>query len=144
MTSNDFRETTVRVVGVERVIRTERVGKVKTVKQLEAAHTKCVKATIVEMRRANLAVLEAAALKAEENKRKNPGSSWAHADAQAARRIARRAERGTLPSYGTYDVAAMKKPFPAVRFTDAVPEYLVEVEPGHYATAEVAEELTLC
>lgn len=43
----EHRETTIRVADVERVIRTEVGGKIRTVKQLEAAHTKAVKAAIV-------------------------------------------------------------------------------------------------
>lgn len=141
--SKDFRETTIRVAGVERVIRTERVDKVRTVKQLEAAHTKAVKAVVIEMRRANLPAFKVSADKAEVEAKKSRGSWLLAEDAKRARNIVRRAERGTLPSYGTCDVATMKKPFPKVKFTDEVPAYLTEVEPGHYATEEVAEELTL-
>ncbi|MEU1373007.1 hypothetical protein ABZ442_04995 [Streptomyces triculaminicus] len=42
-----FRETTIRILGIERVIRTERVS--GTVQALEAAHTKAVKAAAEEM-----------------------------------------------------------------------------------------------
>jgi hypothetical protein len=37
----------------------------------------------------------------------------------------------------------MRKPHPPVRYTETAPEYLVEVEPGHYATDEAAEQLSL-
>jgi hypothetical protein len=56
--------------------------------------------------------------------------------------LARRWERGTFVSHGTYDVAAMRKPHPPVKYTETVPGHLVEVEPGHYATAEAAEQLS--
>ncbi|MEU1254842.1 hypothetical protein ABZ445_16340 [Streptomyces chartreusis] len=135
----EHRETLVRVAGVERVIRTEIGGKVRTTKQLETAHTKAVKAALVEMRRANVEGYKRAADELEAR----PWFPLKDLDVKRLRNIARRAERGTLHSHGTYDVAAMRKPHPPVRFTDAVPEYLVEVEPGHYATDEAAESLAL-
>lgn len=141
--SVEHRETLVRVGGVERVIRTEIGGKVRTTKHLETAHTKAVKAALVEMRRANLPTFEEAARAAEEAV-KRIGRRWIEEEAaKRARNIVRRVERGTLHSHGTYDVAAMRKPHPPVRFTEAVPAYLVEVEPGHYATEEAAESLAL-
>jgi hypothetical protein len=140
----EARETTIRVAGVERVIRTELGGCIRTVKALETAHTKAVKAAVVDARRANLPVFQAAATKAEEYARKCPGDPWARASAEGTRNIVRRAERGTLSSWGTYDVGRMRKPFPKVRYTDEVPAYLVEVGPGHYATEEAAEQLSLC
>ncbi|MFD7776611.1 hypothetical protein [Streptomyces sp. NPDC059753] len=134
-TGVERRETTVTVADVERVIRTEVGGKIRTVKQLEAAHTKSVKATVIEMRRGNLdayrlglATLEAAA--------------WTPArdrDIEATKRVIRRAERGTLTSHGTPGVSTA--PFPKVRYTTEIPEYLTEVAPNHYATAEAAEGL---
>ncbi|AKZ59215.1 hypothetical protein SAM23877_6170 [Streptomyces ambofaciens ATCC 23877] len=138
----EHRETTVTVAGVDRVIRTEVGGRVRTVKQLEAAHTKAVKAALVEMRKANLAGFQEAANAAEVSAKKNPGSWFTQEDAKRARNIARRAERGTLYSH-TSPWASDLKPFPPVKFTDEVPAYLVEIEPGHYATEEAAESLTL-
>lgn len=136
----EHRETTLTVAGVEHIVRTEVGGKVRTVKQLEAAHTKAVKAALVELRRTNLPALEAAAKKAEA---KAVRGTWLDKDeAKRLRNAVRRAERGTLYSCGTYDVATMRKPHPPVRFTETVPEYLVEVEPGHYATDDAAEQLT--
>ncbi|MFB7114097.1 hypothetical protein [Streptomyces sp. NPDC056291] len=134
----ESRETTIRVAGVERVIRTEVGGKVRTVKQLEAAHTKAVKAALVEMRRANLANLhrKAAELKA---------ARWyplRDLDVKEVNNSIRRAERGTFPTHGT--PGASTAPFPKVKFTDEVPAYLVEIEPGHYATDEAAEQLSFC
>jgi hypothetical protein len=131
----EHRETTIRVAGVERVIRTEVGGKIRTVKQLEVAHTRSVKGAVIEMRRANsdvyrrtLATMEAA--------------SWSPArdrDIEAMKLIIRRAERGTITSHGTPGVSTA--PFPKVRYTTEIPEYLTEVAPGHYATAEAAEGL---
>lgn len=141
---SDFRETTIRVNRVERTIRTELGGKIRTVKQLEAAHTKNVKAAIIEMRRENVPAYRAAvedALVAAESKRGDWFAGQALKDAHA---ILRRAERGTVIGHGaTYDVAAARRPWPKVRYTEEIPSYLVEVEPGHYATEEAAEQLTL-
>ncbi|MER7922119.1 hypothetical protein ABTY96_03110 [Streptomyces sp. NPDC096057] len=135
----EHRETVLRVAGVERVIRTEVGGKIRSVKQLEAAHTKAVKAAIIELRKANLDGYRRALATLE-------AESWSprrDRDIEAMKRTVRRAERGTLISHGTYDVAAVRRPFPPVRYTETVPEYLVEVEPGHYATEEAAEQLSL-
>jgi hypothetical protein len=44
------RETFLRIGGREVTVRTETGGKIRTVKQLEAAHTKAVKDTIAELR----------------------------------------------------------------------------------------------
>ncbi|CAL9611530.1 hypothetical protein SUDANB1_05637 [Streptomyces sp. enrichment culture] len=61
----DFRETTVTVYGTTRTIRTERTG---TVKQLDAAHTKAVRAALTELHEAGkgdaLKAAQAAAKKA--------------------------------------------------------------------------------
>lgn len=123
----EARETTIRVAGVERVIRTEMGGSIRSVKTLESAHTKAVKAAIVEMRRANLnayrltlSTLEAA-----------PQSPARDRGIEATKRIIRRAERGDLQSHGTRVSAS---PFPKVKYTTEIPGYLVEVEPGHYVT----------
>ncbi|GGY89037.1 hypothetical protein GCM10010327_19750 [Streptomyces nitrosporeus] len=138
-----YRETLVRVADAECVIRTEVGGKIRTSKQLETAHTNAVKAALIEMRRANLTAFKAAAEAAEE-KSERVGRRWLEEkDAKRARAIVRRAERGTFHSHIS-PWATDLKPFPKVRFTDKVPVYLVEVAPGHYATAEAAEQLTLC
>ncbi|MEU0860668.1 hypothetical protein ABZ352_35680 [Streptomyces griseofuscus] len=129
------RETTITVAGVERVVRTEMASKVRTVKQLEAAHTKAVKATITEMRRANLGAYKSTLAKLEAE----PWSPARDRDIEATKRIVRRAERGTLSAHGTPGVSTA--PFPKVKFTEEVPPYLVEVAPGHYATEEAAETL---
>ncbi|SFD74470.1 hypothetical protein [Streptomyces aidingensis] len=49
MDQPDHRETTVRVFGTERTIRTEQAGAIRTTRQLEAAHTKNVQAALREM-----------------------------------------------------------------------------------------------
>lgn len=127
--TTDYRETTITVAGIERVIRTEVGGKIRTVKQLEAAQAKAVKAALVDMRKASAPTIHARARAVGEGGKGTLSS------------LARRWERGTFTSHGTYDVATMKRPFPPVRYTEAVPEYLVEVAAGHYATAEAAEGL---
>ncbi|MFF3312533.1 hypothetical protein [Streptomyces sp. NPDC002952] len=131
----EHRETTVTVAGVERIIRTEVGRRVRTVKQLEAAHMKAVKAAVVEMRAANLDAFRQTLAKLEAA----PWSPARDRDIEATKRVIRRAERGTFPSHGTPGVSTA--PFPKVRFTGEIPEYLTEVAPGHYATAEAAEGL---
>ncbi|MEV4037676.1 hypothetical protein [Streptomyces umbrinus] len=166
MTSNDFRETTIRIAGVERVIRTERVGKVKTVKQLEAAHLAAVKAgiTAIRLQRIDEDFQTETTAEDEASERRR----W-HSHHSMGRQGPMREEtaktvddmvryslderRKNMREYGEklrgkaaprnvsyLDAMKSVKPFPKVRFTDQIPEYLVEVEPGHYATAEVAEE----
>jgi hypothetical protein len=110
----EHRETTVRVAGVERVVRTEVGGKIRTVKQLEAAHTKAVKAAIIEMR------IAAAP------------DSMPH---EMAERLAKRATQ--FPACN-WDAAV--RPLRALRTEDPT-TYLVEVEPGHWATEDAAEML---
>ncbi|MGV9546795.1 hypothetical protein [Streptomyces ardesiacus] len=137
-----FRETVLRVADEERTVRTELGDRVRTVKQLEAAHTKAVKAALVEMRRANLPAFEAAAKSAEDEALKSRGAWWVQEAAKRARNIARRAERGT--TFGcTSAWASALKPLPKIRYTEEVPAYLVEIEPDHYATPEAAEQLAL-
>lgn len=139
----ESRSTTLRVGNVERVVRTVMEGRVNTTKRLETAHTAAVKASIVEMRTANVPAYESIARAAELKATKNPGDPWAKVDAKRARNVARRAERGTT-SLHTSTWAADLKPFPKVRFTDEIPAGLVEIEPGHYATHEAAEQLSFC
>lgn len=124
--SKDYRETTIRVAGVERVIRTD--GQ-RTVKLLEAAHTKAVKAALIEMRKVGAASLRERAAKVGD------GGKGEYS------KLANRWEGGVFASHGTYEVAAMRKPFPKARFTDETPAYLVEIAPGEFATAEAAESM---
>ena len=124
----DFRETTVTVTGTTRTIRTERIG---TVKQLEAAHTKAVKAALVEMRKAAIPALR---------ERRDPALGPLIRLAWFAEQVAQW-EKGTFaPTPGTYSVAAMRKPWPKPT-RRPVPEYLVEVAPGEFATREAAEAM---
>jgi hypothetical protein len=145
--SDDFRETTIRVAGVERVIRTERVAKVRTVKQLEAAHTKAVKAAIVAARQAKLdeqyADMVADAQEPREDTEGCPGSGErsrqsAITDAEIWRHMYGTA--GQLKAVPCNYVDA-RKGFPKVTFKPDVPEYLVELAPGHYATEDAAESM---
>ena len=105
----EFRETTIRANGVERVIRTERTGKVRTVRQLESAHTRSVMAAVVEMRI-----------------RIAPDSM----PYDMAERLAKEATR--LPRINWEDP---RKPLRPARTVDPT-TYLVEVGPGHFATKE--------
>jgi hypothetical protein len=113
--SATFRETTIRVAGVDRVIRTELSGKIRNVKQLEAAHTKDVKAAIIDMRIAA-----------------SPDSM----PREMADRLARRATQFPACNY-----VAARKGFPKATSTSDVPEYLVKVGEDEYATTEAAESM---
>lgn len=142
--SSDFRETMIRVHGVERVIRTERAG---SVKRLESAHTKAVKEALVELSRTvteqrdadELASLHAAKWPDKEG---FPGSGQRSRDnavVQAETRHMTRKRRtfGVAPS----SYVDARKGWPKVTFTASVPDYFVEVAPGEYATAEAAESM---
>ncbi|WP_406324016.1 hypothetical protein [Streptomyces niveus] len=125
MSNNDFRETTLRIMGVETVVRTERTG---TVKQLEAAHMKAVKAALVELRRPHVPALRARARKVGEGR------------TGAISTLATMWERGTFPSHGTD--GAMRTSFPKVSSKPtAVPAYMIEVAPGEYATPDAARDM---
>lgn len=149
--SNDFRETTIRIHGVERVVRTER-GTL-AVKALESEHTKAVRTAIAEMhadavpvyaervrtmgRKAVVAEIgrvydrgEALTLVA-----RNGGAAGTKA---LAERLVKRftARRFNAPPSSGY--AAMRKPFPPVRYA-AVPAglagKLTETAPGEFTDA---------
>ncbi|MFE5723529.1 hypothetical protein [Streptomyces erythrochromogenes] len=140
--TDQFRETTVRVAGVDHRVRTEAGGRVRTVAQLESAHTKAVKAKILELRRANLPAYRAAVVAAEAASQR-VGKRWLEEqDAVRARALLRRAERGTFVSHASPWAAALR-PTPKFRFTGEVPAYLVEIEANHYATSDAAQQLTL-
>ncbi|EHM24272.1 hypothetical protein SPW_7366 [Streptomyces sp. W007] len=124
MSMDTHRETVLTVTGITRVIRTERTG---TVKKLEADHTRAVKAALVDMRKAGVPDLRARARAVGEG---GKGRISKMADLW---------ERGGFTPYGTYNVAAMRKPFPKVTPAD-VPDYFVETAPGEYVTSEIAEE----
>ncbi|MEV7855158.1 hypothetical protein [Streptomyces sp. NPDC088183] len=112
MNSNDFRETTIRVEGIEQTIRTERTS---TVKRLEADHTKAVKAALVARRTEVLSNIF--------------GPDKAAKMAKAAT---------TFPACNWVDA---RKDFPKAPAGKPIPDYLVEIEPGHYATAEAAQSM---
>ncbi|MCM2391759.1 hypothetical protein [Streptomyces albipurpureus] len=125
--ASDFRETTLRVTGAERVIRTERKG---TVKHLEAAHTKAVKAALLEMRKAAAPALRDRPMLMDR------GGNWVDWGKQADRW-----ERGTFPSRVGVDVWTVRRPFPKVRFTEEVPADLIKIGPTEYATMEAAASM---
>ncbi|MFJ5103229.1 hypothetical protein [Streptomyces sp. NPDC088554] len=142
--SNDFRETKLRIFGVERIVRTERAG---SVKQLEAAHMKAVKAAIDNGRQAKLdaeyADMVSAAQEPVADREGFPGSG---------ERSRRRALENAEMWHHTYGTAkpvkaissayvGARKGFPKASCGKPIPEYLVEIAPGHYATAEAAQSL---
>lgn len=112
MNSNDFRETTIRVDGVEQTIRTERTS---TVKRLEADHTRAVKAALVARRTEVLSDIF---------------------DPDKAAKMAKAAT--AFPACNWVDA---RMGFPKAPTGKPVPDYLVEIAPGHYATAEAAESM---
>ncbi|MFD5504638.1 hypothetical protein ACFWJS_33845 [Streptomyces sp. NPDC127061] len=112
MNTDGFRETTIRVDGIEQTIRTERTS---TVKRLEADHTKAVKAALVARRTEVLS------------------------DIFGPDEAARKAKAALFTPACNYVDA--RKGFPKAPAGKAVPDYLVEVAPGHYATAEAAESM---
>ncbi|MFJ4879913.1 hypothetical protein ACIP93_32565 [Streptomyces sp. NPDC088745] len=140
--ADQFRETTVRVAGVDHQVRTEIEGRVRTVAQLESAHAKAVKAKIAELRGANIPAYRAAVVAAEATSERM-GNRWLEEqDAVRARAILRRAERGTVVSHAS-PWAADLRPLPKFRFTGEIPAYLVEIGADHYATPEAAQQLAL-
>jgi hypothetical protein len=143
--SNDFRETTVRVYGLERVVRTE--GQ-RTVKQLEAAHTKAVKAALEEMHTTELDRIGAEDMASLERKRWKDREGWAGSGARAKENAIsqakeshekRRLRKFNFPKCNWVDA---RKGWPKVSSTTAVPDYLDEIAPGEYATREAAETMT--
>lgn len=141
-----YRETTIRVHGVERIIRTELAGAVKTVKQLEAAHAKAVKAAITDARQAKLdaryADLVADAQKPQEDTAGFPGAGERHreralAEAGEWRRVYGTAKPLKSPTCNYVDA---RKGFPSVRFTDKPSDkFLIQVAPGEYVSRELLE-----
>ncbi|MET7939699.1 hypothetical protein [Streptomyces sp. NPDC005302] len=142
----EHRETTVRVASVTRVIRTEVGGKIRTVKQLETAHTKAVRTFIDAARQAELderyADMVTAAQAPQEDAEGWPGSGERRRRRALADADAWRAKYGKVKSVKVIASAwdAAVKPLTALRTTDPT-TYLTEVAPGHYATAEAAEGL---
>ena len=141
------RETTIRVAGTERVIRTELGAKIRTVKQLEAAHTKAVKDAIVAARQAKLDEqyndMMASAQTPREDKAGFPGSG------ERSRQHALTEAEIWRHKYGTAEPLKpvpcnyidARKGFSKVTFKPDVPEYLVKVGEHEYATPEAAESM---
>lgn len=142
--NNDFRETMIRVHGVERTIRTERVG---SVKQLEAAHTKAVKAALVDMDRTEAERRNADELATLRRKKWAdaeglPGSGQRSRDNALVQARTRHMQRKPLKFHGaTSAYVDARRGWPKVTYATAVPDYFVEVAPGEYATAEAAESM---
>lgn len=141
------RETTIRVDGFERVVRTELGDKIRTVKQLEAAQLKAVKAAIVAMRQAKLdeqyADMVSSAQKPQEDTEGFPGSGERFQSSLLHQAEVWRHEYGTaktLKNVPTNYVDA-RKGFPKVTFTNTVPEYMIETAPGEYATPDAAKSM---
>ncbi|MFF5655229.1 hypothetical protein [[Kitasatospora] papulosa] len=119
----DFRETTLTVYGVTQTVRTERTGRVRTVKQLDTAHTKAVRTALTELHEAGkgdaLAAAEKAAKKAEAAAY-NHGSGPLLVRAQEARAHVKHLQnrKFTAPSFP--DLKARVRPEP-VKF-DLTPD----------------------
>ncbi|MFD3543135.1 hypothetical protein ACFWUQ_27070 [Streptomyces sp. NPDC058662] len=140
--ADQFRETTVRVAGVDHRVRTKVEGRIRTVAQLESAHTKAVKVKLAQLRGANLPAYRAAVVAAEAASER-VGKRWMEEQgAVRARAILRRAERGTFVSHASPWAAALR-PTPKFRFPGEVPACLVEIEANRYATPDAARQLTL-
>lgn len=137
------RETTITVYGVTRTIRTEQTG---TTRQLEAAHTKAVKAALEELHAAGKGAALASARAAAEAagaKSRNHHSGLFLIEAQRLRdRVARIEKRKfTAPAGGRYP--AMRRPFPPVKcdidVTDPrVADYHEAITPGAPAHPDTA------
>jgi hypothetical protein len=143
----EHRETTIRVAGTERVIRTEAGGKVRNVKQLEAAHMKALKAALVAARQAKLdeqyADMVADAQKPRDDTEGFPGSGErsrqrALTDAEIWRHKYGTAEQLKPVACNYVDA---RKGFPKVTFKPDIPEYLVKVAPDKYATVDAAKSM---
>jgi hypothetical protein len=131
-----YRETTIRIHGLERVIRTEQTG---TVKQLEAAHTKAVKAAVTELHAQSVPAYAARVRKmdraavivevsnvlpfydAQKLVARNGGAAGAHVLREG---LVTRYERRKFTVPGTNYTDA-RKPFPKVKFNIAVTDPLV-------------------
>jgi hypothetical protein len=139
--SSDFRETSIRVSGVARVIRTER-GR-GTVAKMDAAHTKAVKAALEEMDRALVDAFHADAMAHLTTAEYPDPEGWgdmgvgagerrraaaiADEEARYAKSAAKR--RFAFPRSNWVDA---RKGWPNVTFKPAIPPCLTEIEPGHW------------
>lgn len=148
--SADFRETVLTLIGVRHIVRTERGN--GTVAQLDAKHTKAVKAfletdhrRIIDAGHADrVAHLKAAGYPDPEgwgDNGKGLGESIRARDiAQEEARYAKSPKLGRRYRFPQCNWDATRRPLRALPTTDPL-TYLTEVEPGHYATAEAAEGL---
>lgn len=138
-----FRETVLTIRGADYIVRTELAGKVGTVKALEAAHMKAVKAAIVADRQAQLdaqyADMMADAQKPRRDMEGFPGSGERHRQSAMADAEAWRAKYGTAKAPAN-KWSDPRTPLRPLRTTDPR-TYMVELEPGHYATREAAAGL---
>lgn len=144
--SSDFRETSIRVSGTARVIRTER-GR-GTVAKMDAAHTKAVKAALEEMDRALVDAFHADAMAHLTTAEYPDPEGWgdmavgagerrraadiADEEARYAQSLAKR--RFTFPRSTWADA---RKGWPKVTFKPAIPAYLTQIEPGHWTDEPV-------
>lgn len=147
--NDHFRETTVRVFGVERVIRTER----KTcVKELETSHTKAVKAALEELHSSAVpAYADRIRALGREDVITEVGRTHdyhtaqklvsRHGGASGTRALAELliTEFGKRRfTAGSSEYPSMRRPFPKVRYTDApdgLAKGLTETAPGQFTDA---------
>ncbi|GHA94469.1 hypothetical protein [Streptomyces chryseus] len=112
----DYRETTVTVYGTTHTVRTERTG---TVRQMETAHTRAVRATLEELHAAGkdqaLAAAKATARKADA-KARNHNSGPDLIAAQDAHRAVKRIEKRKFEAPSFPNFKAMTRPHPPVKF----------------------------
>ncbi|MEU9033783.1 hypothetical protein AB0D45_02545 [Streptomyces sp. NPDC048352] len=120
----DYRETTVTVYGTTRTVRTERTG---TVRQMETAHTRAVRATLEELHAAGKGKALAAAKRAARDadaKARNHHSGPDLIAAQDAHRAVARIEKRKFEAPSFPNFKAMTRPHPPVKFdldpTDAL------------------------
>ncbi|WP_327415423.1 hypothetical protein [Streptomyces sp. NBC_01233] len=120
----DYRETTVTVYGTRRTVRTERTG---TVRQMETAHTRAVRATLEELHATGKAGALAAAkrtARAADAKARNHHSGPDLIAAQDAHRAVKRIEKRKFEAPTFPNFKAMTRPHPPVKFdlepTDAL------------------------
>ncbi|MFF3416805.1 hypothetical protein ACFYW9_19210 [Streptomyces sp. NPDC002698] len=139
---SNFRETTLAVWGVSYTVRTEMEGRVQTEAQLEAAHTRNVKAKLTEAYGTKKAAKAAAVRRAA--KKKPTGAIWngyryiyhEKEGEKEARRIERRAFTAPVNRY-----AGMRRPLPKVTYTfpeipESVREFYEEIPPQEIVIRE--------
>lgn len=115
----DYRETTLTVFGATRTVRTERTGK-RTVRQLETAHTRAVRAAAEELHAAGKAAALAAAKTAARaadaaafRHHSGPAVVAAH---EAHERVARFQKGRKFEAPAFPDMEARRRPHPPVKY----------------------------